>query len=56
MTTVALRPDHDTTPHCDLCGAEGIPLSDLPIDGILRTLCEDCEDCADPPAIDVWAH
>lgn len=48
--TTPLRPDHDTTPHCDLCGAEDVPLATLPVAGIDRELCEDCEHCADPVA------
>ena len=46
--TTTLRPDHDTTPHCELCGAEDVPLATLPVGGHARDLCADCEECADP--------
>lgn len=45
--TVDLRPDHDTFPYCDLCGVEGVSLATLPVDGINRELCAECEHCAD---------
>jgi len=45
--TVTLRPDHDTTPHCEYCGAEGVPLATYPDpadpdEGL--SLCEQCEE------------
>lgn len=46
--TTTLRPDHDTTPHCDMCGAADVSLATLPVEGVDRELCEECEDCADP--------
>lgn len=46
--TTELRPDHDTTPCCDICGAEGVSLATLPVDGTERRLCEECAECADP--------
>ena len=48
MSTTPLRPDHDTTPHCDLCGADDVSLATLPVQGIARALCVDCETSADP--------
>ena len=46
--TVTLRPDHDTTPCCDLCGKEDVSLATMPVEGEMRDLCAECEHCADP--------